>query len=184
MPTSSNGARNIITFQKYERPQTLDEAWELNQKKRNRIVAGMSDAVIVVESGVKGGSLITAEIANSYFREVFAVPGRTVDTHSIGCNNLIAGNKAILLQDVEGLLNQMGWNSSKKSAKPVQRELFLNLSEEEEKVFNALNSGEAKQENMLAIELDTPVSELFFTLLELEMKNILLALPGGMYKLA
>ena len=155
-----------------------------NFVKRNRIVAGMSDAVIVVESGVKGGSLITAEIANSYFREVFAVPGRTVDTQSIGCNNLIAGNKAILLQDVEGLLNQMGWNSSKKSAKPVQRELFLNLSEEEEKVFNALNSGEAKQVNMLAIELDTPVSELFFTLLELEMKNILLALPGGMYKLA
>ena len=155
-----------------------------NFVRRNRIVAGMADAVVVVESGAKGGSLITAEIANSYFREVFAVPGRTSDHLSVGCNNLIAANKAVLLQEAKSFITQMGWGSLKKPVKPVQRELFLNLSEDEEKIFNALQSGEGMQVNMLAIELNTPVSELFFTLLELEMKNVVVALPGGMYKLA
>lgn len=155
-----------------------------NFVRRNRIVAGMADAVIVVESAERGGSLITAEIANSYFREVFAVPGRTTDQHSVGCNKLISDNKAVLLQDAEGLLMHMGWQESKKASKPVQRELFLDLTEDEEKIFNALSLGEAKQVNQLGIELNVPVSELFFTLLELEMKNIVVALPGGMYKLS
>lgn len=155
-----------------------------NFVRRNRVVAGMADAVIVVESGIKGGSLITAEIANSYFREVFAVPGRVTDTYAIGANKLIADNKAILLQDANSLLKHMGWEEEKSLSKPIQKELFVNLSEDEERVFTALNSGETKQVNMLSIELDIPVSELFFTLLELEMKDIVLALPGGMYKLA
>ncbi|MDO5664521.1 MAG: DNA-processing protein DprA [Bacteroidia bacterium] len=155
-----------------------------NFVRRNRIVAGMADAVIVVESGEKGGSLITADIANSYFREVFAVPGRISDSSSIGCNRLISDNKAILLQQTDDLLKHLGWDSDKKTPQPKQRELFLNLTEDEEKVFNALNTAESMQVNQLAIELDTPVSELFFTLLELEMKNIVQALPGGVYKLA
>ncbi len=150
---------------------------------RNRIVAGMADAVVVVESGAKGGSLITADIANSYFREVFAVPGRVGDTQSAGCNNLISSNRAVLLQDTQGFIAQMGWSKSAKAQQPRQRELFLNLSEEEEKIFHALNGNEGMQVNMLAIELNTPVSELFMTLLELEMKNIVQALPGGVYKL-
>ncbi len=150
---------------------------------RNRIVAGMADAVVVVESGAKGGSLITADIANSYFREVFAVPGRVGDTQSAGCNNLISSNRAVLLQDTQGFIAQMGWSKSAKVQPPRQRELFLNLSEEEEKIFHALNGNEGMQVNMLAIELNTPVSELFMTLLELEMKNIVQALPGGVYKL-
>lgn len=154
-----------------------------NFVKRNRIVAGMADAVIVVESGEKGGSLITADIANSYFREVFAVPGRTTDSMSRGCNRLIADNNAVLLQDAKGIIEQMGWGGAAKSVQPKQRELFLDLSEEEEKVFNALNGKSGVQVNMLAIELDTPVADLFMTLLELEMKNIVQALPGGMYKL-
>ena len=80
-----------------------------NFVRRNRIVAGMSDAIIVIESGPKGGSLITADIANSYFREVFAVPGRTHDKMSVGCNQLISCNKALLLQNVESFISQMGW---------------------------------------------------------------------------
>lgn len=154
-----------------------------NFVKRNRIVAGMADAVVVIESGEKGGSLITADIANSYYREVFAVPGRATDAMSAGCNRLIADNKAVLLQDTKSFLDQLGWSTSAKPAQPKQRELFLNLSEDEEKVFNALNGTDGMQVNMLAIALNAPVSELFMTLLELEMKNIVQALPGGMYKL-
>lgn len=154
-----------------------------NFVKRNRIVAGLADAVIVVESGSKGGSLITADIANSYFREVFALPGRVSDIKSAGCNELIANNKAVLLNGVEGFIAQMGWSQSTKKQEPKQRELFLNLSEEEEKIFQILNGNDAMQVNRLAIELDTPVAELFMTLLELEMKNVVQALPGGMYKL-
>ncbi len=154
-----------------------------NFVKRNRIVAGMADAVVVVESPEKGGSLITADIANSYYRDVFAVPGRATDKNSIGCNRLIADNKAALLHDAKNFAEQLGWSHTAKHIKPKQRELFVNLSAQEEKIVNALNSAEGTQVNILAIELDTPVSELFMTLLELEMKNIVQALPGGMYKL-
>lgn len=155
-----------------------------NFVRRNRIVAGMADAVIVIESGEKGGSLITAEIANSYFREVFAVPGRTSDSASKGCNNLISHNKAVLLQNVDDFIAQMNWGSSAKPSVPKQKELFLNLTEDEERIFNALNkSAEGIHVNMLGIELNMPVSELFFALLELEMKNVVQALPGGIYKL-
>ncbi len=154
-----------------------------NFVKRNRIVAGMSDAVIVIESAAKGGSLITADIANSYFREVFAVPGRVSDKESEGCNKLISSNKAILLQDTKDLYMQMGWTVDQNSKNPVQRELFIDLTEDEERIFRVLSDGEPKQVNMISLELDTPVADLFFTLLELEMKGIVRALPGGMYKI-
>ena len=154
-----------------------------NFVRRNRIVAGMADAVVVVESGEKGGSLITADIADSYYREVFAVPGRITDRESIGCNQLISRNKAILLQDTESFTKHLGWAKSEKTTPPKQRELFLNLNEDEEKIFNALAKTESMEVNSLAIELNTPVSNLFFTLLELEMKNVIQVLPGGVYKL-
>lgn len=154
-----------------------------NFVKRNRIVAGMADAVVVVESDERGGSLITAEIANSYYREVFAVPGRTTDAKSSGCNSLISSNKAVLFKDTKSFIDQMGWNATAKITQPKQKELFLNLTETEERVFNALNKVESMHVNMLGIELNLPVSELFFTLLELEMKNVVKALPGGVYKL-
>lgn len=155
-----------------------------NFVKRNRIVAGMADAVVVVESGEKGGSLITAEIANSYHREVFAVPGRTTDIRSSGCNALIASNKAVLMQKTAAFIEQMGWDTAATPKQPVQKELFPDLNETEEKVFRALSGVESMHVNMLGIELNLPVSELFFALLELEMKNVVKALPGGVYKLA
>jgi DNA processing protein len=156
---------------------------KFNFVKRNRIVAGMADAVVVVESGNRGGSLITADIANSYYREVFAIPGRITDARSSGCNNLIASNKAVLMQNTVAFIEQMGWNTAEKPEQPVQKELFPDLNEMEEKVFRALNGIESVHVNKLGIELNLPVSELFFTLLELEMKNVVKALPGGMYKL-
>ncbi|MDD2475472.1 MAG: DNA-processing protein DprA [Dysgonamonadaceae bacterium] len=158
------------------------EPERFNFVRRNRIVAGLSDALIVIESADKGGSLITAEIANSYYREVFALPGRVTDRSSVGCNRLISSNRAILMQDVKDFVNHMGWDESAKP-QPKQKELFLQLTETEERVFNALNDNNSIHVNMLAIDLNIPVSELFFTLLELEMKNVVKPLPGGVYKL-
>lgn len=154
-----------------------------NFVRRNRIVAGMSDAVVVVESGEKGGSLSTADIANSYFREVFAVPGRVQDRMSTGCNRLISDNKAVLLQGAADLISYMGWEESKTKAVTQQRDLFLELTESEEKVYTLLQLEGDMQVNALAVALNMPVSELFMTLLELEIKNIVASLPGGMFRI-
>lgn len=153
-----------------------------NFVKRNRIVAGMSDAVVVVESAEKGGSLTTADIANSYFREVFAVPGRIQDRMSSGCNRLISDNKALLLQGVPDLMSHMGWEEGEKKEIPPQRDLFVELTESEEKVYQLLLHEGAMQVNALAIALNMPVTELFMTLLELELKNVVASLPGGIFK--
>src|SRR5690554_4814223 len=151
---------------------------------RNRIVAGMSDAVIVIESSAKGGSLITADIANSYFREVFALPGRFSDKMSVGCNKIISENKAILLQDSKQFLLHMGWSDDKVvNAVPKQRELFQDLTDDEENVYNILQKNGSMQVNTLSIELNVPITELFMILLEMEMKHIIESLPGGMYQL-
>lgn len=155
-----------------------------NFVKRNRIVAGMADAVVVIESGKKGGSLTTADIANSYYREVFALPGRIHDKMSVGCNRLISDNKAILLQSIDGFISHMGWEESEKQPLPEQQELFPDLSEEEAMVFEKLSKAGPMHVNTLAIELNIPVSELFMTLLELEVKDIVTSQPGGMYRLA
>lgn len=155
-----------------------------NFVRRNRIVAGMSDAVIVVESPLKGGSLITADIANSYFRDVFALPGSVKYKMSTGCNKLISDNKAVLLQNTNHFIESMGWDDDKIERKmPKQQELFPELLEDEEKVFNELQKSGTMHVNALSIELNVSVTELFMTLLELEMKNIIEALPGGMYQL-
>ena len=154
-----------------------------NFVKRNRIVAGMSDAVIVVESPLKGGSLITADIANSYFRDVFALPGRITDKMSSGCNKLISDNKAVLLENIDHFIKSMGWDDDTEIKKPTQMELFPVLNDEEEKIFNALHKNSTMHVNALSIELNISVSELFMTLLELEMRNIIEVLPGGIYQL-
>ncbi|SFL17474.1 DNA-processing protein DprA [Proteiniphilum acetatigenes] len=155
-----------------------------NFVKRNRIVAGMADAVVVIESGEKGGSLTTADIANSYYREVFALPGRIRDKMSIGCNRLISENKALLLQSINSFISHMGWETVEKPVLPEQQTLFHDLSEEETMIFEKISNTGSIHVNTLAIELNIPVPELFMTLLELEVKNIVMSLPGGMYRLA
>jgi DNA processing protein len=155
-----------------------------NFVRRNRIVAGMADAVIVLESGEKGGSLITAEIACSYYKDVFALPGRTIDIQSAGCNNLIVNNKAVLLQSAESFVRQMGWgNASSKisSAQPRQRELLLDLTNEERAIYDALCT-EEMQVNLLAVKANIPLSKLFYILLDMEMRGIIKPLPGGVYR--
>lgn len=156
-----------------------------NFVRRNRIVAGMADAVIIVESDKKGGSLITAEIANSYCKDVFAVPGRTSDRYSCGCNKLIASHKADLLYSTEYFLEQMNWDkeSLKREKQPKQQELFANLSEEEEAIINKLKEQEVIHIDQLSRELNIPTYQLFSTLLELEMKGFVKNLPGNLYSL-
>lgn len=156
-----------------------------NFVKRNRIVAGMSDATIVVESAVKGGALITAELAESYHRDCFAFPGRTKDLYSAGCNELIKNNRASLILSAEDFVNAMGWNlSSTPSSKTIQRELFPELNEEEKNIVQVLQRNpDGIQINILVVETNIPINRMSALLFELEMKGVVRALAGGVYRL-
>ena len=156
-----------------------------NFVKRNRIVAGMSDATIVVESAAKGGALITAELAESYHRDCFAFPGRTSDPYSAGCNGLIKSNRASLILSADDFVEAMGWSTpDKKLTEAVQRELFPELTEEEQKVVNVLkHSPEGTQINMLVVEANIPINRMSALLFELEMKGVVRPLAGGVYRL-
>lgn len=156
-----------------------------NFVRRNRIVAGMADAIIVVESDEKGGSLITAEIANSYCKDVFAVPGKIGDKYSRGCNKLISSHKADLFQSTEYFLQQMGWDNEteKKRKTPRQQELFINLTDEEQSIRDKIQEKEPIHIDQLARELNLPAYQLFSTLLELEMKGVIKNQPGNLYTL-
>ncbi|WP_300698895.1 DNA-processing protein DprA [uncultured Bacteroides sp.] len=156
-----------------------------NFVSRNRIVAGMSDATIVVESAEKGGSLITADLAVGYHRDCFAVPGRITDVNSRGCNMLIRENKAALFQSAEDFVAAMGWNSAAVSAKQkgIQRELFPELSETEEMIVRILSSRGDLHVNALVVEANLPVNQMTALLFELEMKGVVKAMVGGMYHL-
>lgn len=152
---------------------------------RNRIVAGMSDATIVVESAAKGGSLITADIAESYHRDCFAFPGRVTDTLSLGCNQLIRDNKAALLQSATDFVQAMGWNPASQCPKTeyVQRTLFPDLSGEEQRIVDILQEAGDQQINALVVRTDIPVHQMNALLFELEMKGVVRVLAGGMYRL-
>ena len=153
-----------------------------NFVKRNRIVAGMSDATIVVESAAKGGALITAELAESYHRDCFAFPGRTTDIYSAGCNELIKKNRASLILSAQDFVEAMGWNSGV-TPKAVQRELFPDLSDEESKVVEALQRNpDGVQINTLVVETNISIQHISALLFDLEMKGIVRALAGGVYK--
>lgn len=156
-----------------------------NFVSRNRIVAGMCDATIVVESADKGGSLITAELAEGYQRDCFAVPGRTTDAASIGCNRLIRDNKAALLLSAEDLVRCMNWTSEKEPPHPdaIQRALFPELSEEEERIVRILTHRGDLHINALVVEADIPVHRMTALLFELEMKGMLKPMVGGVYHL-
>ena len=151
-----------------------------NFPKRNRIVAGMCDALIVVESGTKGGSLITAEIANSYNKDVYALPGKISDTWSQGCNRLIQQNKAAIIDNIDELLKSLGYMDAQTKSKPAQIPLLKNLSELEWKVVNYLKEGE-KGIDDLHFETQINVSQLALILLDLEFSGIINSLPGKKY---
>lgn len=154
-----------------------------NFPKRNRIVAGMADATVVIESGIKGGSLITAEIANSYNRDVFAFPGRAHDQWSEGCNKLIKTNKAMLVESAEDILFLMGWlDLKKKEQKPVQKEIFLSLSPDEERLVNVLKEKESTHIDDICFKAGFSMSKVAALLLSLEFSGVVRSLPGKMYQ--
>ncbi len=155
-----------------------------NFVSRNRIVAGICDATIVIESAAKGGSLITADIAESYHRDCFAFPGRANDEYSKGCNQLIRDNKAILIQSAEDFVRAMCWDedSQPKKSENIQRSFFPELSEEEQSIVSILEK-ENQQINNLVVTTNIPVHRMNALLFELEMKGIIRVLAGGMYQL-
>jgi DNA processing protein len=154
-----------------------------NFPKRNRIVAGMCDAVVTIESSKKGGSLITAELGNSYNKDVFAIPGRITDSKSEGCNYLIKNNKAALITSADNLLENLGWKLHKKTPPKKQRELFIEFTPAEKIIVDILQLRENIQIDELYFKSGLSSSAVAAALLMLEMQNIILSLPGKIYKL-
>lgn len=154
-----------------------------NFPRRNRIVAGICDALLVIESGIKGGSLITAELGNSYNKDVFAFPGRTTDARSEGCNYLIKNHKASMVTCATDILELMGWAEIKKTVKK-QRELFIELSPDEKIILDILHAEEQMHIDKLYQISNLTSSAVASALLTLEMQGIVCSLPGKIYKQA
>ncbi len=153
-----------------------------NFPTRNRIVAGISDATIVVETGAKGGSMITAELANNYNKDVFAVPGKLTDTKSAGCNSLIRNNKAQLLTDAQQLLEMMGWEPPQHKAVKRQKELFIDLTENERIIFEILDGKTPVHIDEINLKSGLSTSSVAAAILDLELRNVVLSLPGKLYQ--
>ena len=154
-----------------------------NFPRRNRIVAGMCDAIVVVESGKKGGSLITAELGSNYNKDIFAIPGRNTDTKSEGCNYLIKHDKASLITGAEDLLIKMNWGESKKKQPKIQRELFIELTPDERNITDILKTRKSIQIDELYAKSGLTSSAVAAALLMLEMQGIVASLPGKVYKM-
>jgi DNA processing protein len=154
-----------------------------NFVKRNRIIAGIADATIVVESGEEGGALITADLANSYNREVLAVPGRCNDKYSEGCNKLIKTNRAAIVTSAEDIEYYLGWESNQTQKVPVQQSLFTNLSPEETSLVEILRNQNELPIDLLCMRANLPVNVVSPLLLNLEFAGIVKALPGKVFKL-
>ena len=156
-----------------------------NFVQRNRIVAGMADATVVVESASKGGSLITASLALGYDRDCFAFPGRVNDQYSQGCNELVSRNRAALITSAYDFVEAMNWEvaTAKKSVEDLQTELFPDLSPDETAVMTALReNSDGLQVNQMVVQLNIPINRLLPLLFEMEMKGFVKAVAGGCYR--
>ncbi len=153
-----------------------------NFLKRNRIIAGISEATVVVESAEKGGSLVTADLANGYNREVFAVPGRSSDKFSRGCNNLIKHQKAHMLTSAAELIYLLGWELKNESEKVVQKQLFVQLDETEQSIYSYLQDNGKQLLDTVALECKLPIYKASSTLLTMEMKGAVRPLPGKLFE--
>ena len=153
-----------------------------NFLKRNRIIAGLSEATIVIESAEKGGSLVTADIANSYNREVFAVPGRITDSQSEGCNNLIKHQKAHVLSKPEDIPYILNWRIGDEK-KLIQKQLFVELDTDERVVYNFLKDNGKEILDMIALKCDMPTFRVASLLLNMELKGVVRPLPGKQFEI-
>lgn len=152
-----------------------------NFVRRNRIVAGMTEATIVIESADRGGSLITANLANDYNRDVFAVPGRVTDKYSQGCNQLIKIQKANVLTSVADLIYILNWDIENKS-KPVQKQLFVDLELEEQKIYDYLLKNGKELLDIIALQCEFPIYKISGMLLNMELKGVIRPLPGKLFE--
>ncbi|MDR0364606.1 MAG: DNA-processing protein DprA [Bacteroidales bacterium] len=155
-----------------------------NFPQRNRIVAGMADATLVIETPSRGGSLITASLANSYNRDVFAIPGKITDPKSSGCNWLIRSNRAALVENASQIKEMMGWDSESKKIGVVQKKLFPVLTPDEEIIYKILEENGESSIDFIVRNANLTTSKISAALLNMEFENIIKALPGRMYILA
>ncbi len=153
-----------------------------NFLQRNRIIAGMAEATVVVESAEKGVSLVTADIASSYNRDVFAVPGRAEDKFSLGCNNLIKQQKAQMLTSAADLVYLLGWDIQEKKTQPVQKQLFVEMDDMEKSIYEYLQGQGKQMLDSIALECELPIFKASSTLLNMEMKGIIRPLPGKLFE--
>ena len=160
---------------------------KMNFVRRNRIVAGMSDATILIESAAKGGGLITCRIAQDYDRHVFAFPGAVGAPYSEGCNRLIRDNGAALITSAEDFVQAMGWHTDQQllraKTEGIERSLFPDLSAEEQTIVKILDEMGDYQLNQLAVKANIPIAQLTALLFQLEMKGVVQPLAGGTYHL-
>ncbi len=150
--------------------------------KRNRIVAGISEATVVIESAEKGGSLVTANLANDYNRDVFAVPGRVSDKYSQGCNNLIKTQRANLMTSAADLVYMLNWELQRESQKAVQKQLFISLTNEEQKIYDYLQKTGKEMMDIIALECDFPIYRMSSILINMELKGVIRPLPGKIFE--
>ena len=166
---------------------TCTNADKGNFVRRNRIVAGMSDACILVESAAHGGGMITAGIAFDYGRDVFALPGRVGDHFSTGCNNAIRDNKAMLLTSAEDFVKAMGWEDDalriEAQKRGIERQLFPNLTPEQQRIVDVLSKTNDLQLNQLAAQTDIPIGDITSILFQMEMMGVVKPMAGGNYHL-
>lgn len=159
-----------------------DEPLREHFLQRNRVIAGLSETTIVIESAEKGGSLVTADIADSYNRDIFAVPGRISDKYSKGCNKLIQQNKAIMLNSSIDLISELGWEKASIKKQAIQPKLFEELSETEQLLVNFLQSNGKYQLDLIALENQFTIQQTASILFQLEMKGMIKALPGKLFE--
>ncbi len=153
-----------------------------NFVKRNRIVAGISEATIVVESAEKGGSLITATMANDYNRDVFAVPGRVTDRYSKGCNDLIKTQRAQVMTSAADLVYQLNWDLVDKAIPSIQKQLFVTLEAEEQLIYDYLQKQGKQLLDVIALTCNLPIFKTSSLLLKMELKGLIRPLPGKLFE--
>ena len=181
-------SHGVYVSQIREKGGFLTEFWSTSRPerenflRRNRVIAGMSQATIVVESGEKGGSLVTADLAAGYQRDVFAVPGRTDAPYSLGCNNLIKQHKAQLISSAADLIYQLNWDLDSEEVKPVQRQLFPELDDKESLIYEYLCEHGKQQLDSIAINCKLRIFEVSSILLGMEMKGVIRVLPGKIFE--
>ncbi len=154
-----------------------------NFPKRNRIIAGMADATVLVEAAIKGGSLITANIANSYGRDVFAVPGRSIDKYSSGCNALIKSNRAALVESGDDILREMNWTEDIQRESKKQRNLFSHFTDEETQILKIIQHKGLSSKEQIAVCLNKSIQKISESLFNLELNGAIKALPGNTYQI-